>query len=59
MVGEIFTVVFGSIGTGVLWIWKRGKVPYTEIFTEKSFTSDLIGGIVLTIVVAIAYLINN
>ncbi len=59
LVSTFVAFVFGSVGAGIIWLFKKGKKPYKEILAYQSTASDIIGVAVAIAIGAVLYFVNK
>lgn len=59
LVSTVVAFIFGSIGAGIIWLFKKGKKPYKEILAYQSTASDIIGVIVAIAIGTTIYFLNK
>ena len=59
LVSTVVAFIFGSVGAGIIWLFKKGKKPYKEILAYQSTASDIVGVVVAITVGAVIYFVNK
>lgn len=59
LVSTVVAFIFGSVGAGIIWLFKKGKKPYKEILAYQSTASDVIGIVAIIVVGAAIYFLNK
>lgn len=59
LVSTVVAFIFGSVGAGIIWLFKKGKKPYKEILAYQSTASDIVGVVVAVTVGAVIYFVNK
>lgn len=59
LVSTVVAFIFGSVGAGIIWLFKKGKKPYKEILAYHSTASDIIGVVIAIAIGTVIYFVNK